>query len=956
MRTSKNTTVSQILPFGLKTLSAAVACAVLVSSAHAAALGRLTVLSSLGQPLRAEIEVTAVEAGEAGSLVAKLASADAYRQANVEFNPALSSLRFAVESRNGRQIVAITSAQPVNEPFVDMLLELQSSTGKLVREYTFLLDPAELRAAQTAQVVAATESPAAAALTPKPAPAPTPAPAPVADLSPRRGNTPPAPAPTPAPAPVAARAGKSARPAGPQSGAADYTVRPGDSLGAVANQVRPNEVSLDQMLVALYRANPDAFIGNNMNRLKSGQILKVPDEANVRSVGEREARGIVLAQSGDFNSYRSKLAGQVQQAAPEKAPEARQSGSGKIAAKVEEKPTAANTAEDKLKLSRTLDAGKADKGGAGKAAPAVEDKVAQAKAASEAGDRVKELERNVNELERLMALKNKTLAGQGAKTTTTTSAAVTSTTTTAAVAAAGVTAAAAKPKRSTVTPPPSGPSMVDSIMADPKMPLLGAGLVAALLALLGLSAYRKRKAQAAPEAAIFAEPAAETNSLFAATGGQSVDTSNSVFNSNFAPSASQLDTNEVDPVAEADVYIAYGRDVQAEEILKEALRTQPDRAAVRLKLLEIYANRKDTRLFEAQARELFTLTGGDGDDWTQAAALGLTIDPNNPLYASAQQRAPAMDAAAPVMAATAAETFANAAERRAEDEMQDLDLDLTQAPAAGTGMDFALDEEPAPADAKPDAAQPEAAQAEAAQPDAAQPEDDNVLDFDLGGLSFDTPPAKPAAPAAAPAPTGSMDGLDDFDIEPVAAAPAPAPAPAPEAPLIPDLSFDLDLPATPAAAPAPAAEPVADLPDLDIPETAAAPAPAAKEDEFDLGAMDFDIPPVEAAAPAPAPADALPDLDIGALDMPAPGSAPAPAAAAQEFDISDIDLDLAPAGGQSEEELSPAHVEMDTKLDLALAYQEIGDKEGARELIDEVLAGGSPSQIEKAQAMRAKLG
>ena len=110
--------------------------------------------------------------------------------------------------------------------------------------------------------------------------------------------------------------------------------------------------------------------------------------------------------------------------------------------------------------------------------------------------------------------------------------------------------------------------------------------------------------------------------MFGSTGGQSVDTNNSVFNSNFAPSASQLDANEVDPVAEADVYIAYGRDSQAEEILKEALRTQPDRHAVRLKLLEIYFARKDTKQFERLASELYGMTSGAGDEWAQAASYG----------------------------------------------------------------------------------------------------------------------------------------------------------------------------------------------------------------------------------------------------------------------------------------------------------------------------------------------
>ena len=126
----------------------------------------------------------------------------------------------------------------------------------------------------------------------------------------------------------------------------------------------------------------------------------------------------------------------------------------------------------------------------------------------------------------------------------------------------------------------------------------------------------------------------KANSLFGSTGGQSVDTNNSVFNSNFTPSSHQLDTNEVDPVAEADVYIAYGRDAQAEEILKEALRTQPTRNAVRLKLLEIYSNRKDLRAFEILATELYGTTKGEGEDWIQAASLGIAIDPKNPLYAA----------------------------------------------------------------------------------------------------------------------------------------------------------------------------------------------------------------------------------------------------------------------------------------------------------------------------------
>ncbi len=175
--------------------------------------------------------------------------------------------------------------------------------------------------------------------------------------------------------------------------------------------------------------------------------------------------------------------------------------------------------------------------------------------------------------------------------------------------------------------------MLDDLLGNTL--LLGLiGLAVAVLAGFGIYTVRRKKQQREfHDSNILTDSSLKANSLFGSTGGQSVDTNNSVFNSNFAPSSSQLDANEVDPVAEADVYIAYGRDAQAEEILKEALRTQPERNAVRVKLLEIYANRKDARAFEIVASELYSLTKGEGEDWQQAISMGVAIDPNNPLYA-----------------------------------------------------------------------------------------------------------------------------------------------------------------------------------------------------------------------------------------------------------------------------------------------------------------------------------
>ena len=98
-------------------------------------------------------------------------------------------------------------------------------------------------------------------------------------------------------------------------------------------------------------------------------------------------------------------------------------------------------------------------------------------------------------------------------------------------------------------------------------------------------------------------------------------------------SLSQLDAiGDVDPVAEADVYLAYGRDLQAEEILKEAMRSNPERLAIRTKLLEVYAKRRDIKGFELLATQLFALTRGEGEDWAKAQELGAQIDPDNPMY------------------------------------------------------------------------------------------------------------------------------------------------------------------------------------------------------------------------------------------------------------------------------------------------------------------------------------
>ncbi len=141
--------------------------------AQAAGLGKLTVLSSLGQPLNAEIEIVALQPGDEEGLVARLAGPEAFSQAGIEFNPVLSDARFAVERRGGRPLLRIRTSQPVNEPFLEFLVELQWPSGRLVREYTFLLDPPEYKSrVAIAPVAPAVAAPAKPAPTPEAAAAP----------------------------------------------------------------------------------------------------------------------------------------------------------------------------------------------------------------------------------------------------------------------------------------------------------------------------------------------------------------------------------------------------------------------------------------------------------------------------------------------------------------------------------------------------------------------------------------------------------------------------------------------------------------------------------------------------------------------------------------------------------------------------------------------------------------
>lgn len=876
--------------------------------AMAAGLGKLAVMSGLGQPLRAEIEVVSLQRGEAETLAARIASPDAFRQAGVEYGALVPQVRAALERRpDNRYVITLSTPGPVEEPFLDLLVELSWATGRLVRQYTFLLDPAEYKGPQ------AITAPPAVAAAPQVQPVQPPAAAPAASVTP----TPSAP-------------GRAAS----RTAVGTYEVKQGDTLGKIAAAHRPEGVTQQQMLVALFRANPDAFINNNMNLVRAGRILTIPDRAAAEAVAQPEANQVIVAQAQAFDEYRARVAGTVA-AAPARADAPQQRAAGRITAAPAEGAAAAPAApRDELRISKA-DAAKSAKAAA---AARADDLVARERALKEANERIADLERNVKDMQRLLELKNQQLAelqkqaeaargapaaqkpeapkppAEVAKAPEAPAAAAPKPepappaakpeapivaaapvekpaapeapkATPAAAPEAPKAAAPTPPKPAAApakpaAPPPPEPSLVEQILEEPLYLAAGGGGILALL--IGGYLWRKKRS-ATLENSLLGATTSDSSSVFGTTGGRSVDTGGSSLQTDFSQSGiGSIDTDEVDPVAEADVYMAYGRDAQAEEILKEALQKDPNRQAVRVKLLEIYASRKDLKAFETTAGELYAATGGVGPEWAKAAELGQQLDPANPLYGGRP------GAVAPEAAAAAAGLAAGAA--AAAPATADLALDLGA--AAPPTIDFDLDTASTRATAQaPDLALDVASQA---------PTD---LAFDLS-LGPDTEkPVPEEASDFSPSGTFIMDAATKKAVSEMVEAQGDAAG---------SLAIDFELPG---------AKPAADAAST-FGDTARL---MAQSQPTNIVDFEFKPEPPKAAATA-----------------------------SQAMDLGSISFDLgSPAAGAAP--VDARWQEVATKLDLAKAYEEMGDKDGARELLNEVIKEGDAAQQQQAKSMLAAL-
>lgn len=791
----------------------------LISSHAWAGLGKINVRSSLGEPFRAEIPLTAVTPADLDSTKVGLADADTFRQFQIDYASVLSALRFALVQGSNGAFIRVTSSQPISEPFLRFVIEARNNTGRSVREYTVLLDPPEYNArpVEVNQAETVQELPKYAD----------------DNLASRfRGHV-------------------SGTPSAGAARPSELVAGPGNSLRGLAARVRPHGATLTQTMAALVQANPDAFIDDNPQLLKSGAHLKVPSVAAIRAIGNAEARQIlaagqpapgVMAENGATGSAITRQPPQPAGIGKSLPPSAGMAG----------KPAGGNGV---LKLTP---------------------------AESPAGTDVK-----LNELETQVAARDKSLkdaeqriatleaqvaALKGVPVPAPVPGAVVPASAPLAAASAPVakpaSAPAVRPQPKPVAPvhaapkpeevPP--PGLMTRLLARvmDKLPLIGGGVIALLL--LGLLAVRIRQRRRGPAVAGMAAAvgvgagaaaaAASSGMLSSATQGMAGGHS---FMSDFTRSFGEIDAGEVDPVAEAEVYIAYGRDEQAEEILKDALVRDPARHEVRMKLLEIYMARQDKANFERIARELHAAFDGKGQLWSKAATMGQALDPGNPLY-ELKESAPIASVAAP------------AAPIDLDQELMSIQQPATPAPSTPPADLLAELEAPLRNEPEPAA-------------------DDDALRSALFGEEA----AEPAEPVAAPA-----ENLLDFDLDSLTQEPAAQPKP------------------EPASAPAPAAENLLD---------------------FDFPVEDLNK---EAASVAPAkPAELPVEEPLG--------------------DFASL-YDAEPEKPLDTSGITVSDDPLSTKLDLAKVYLDMGDSDGAREVLKELLEEAQGPLKDEAQALLSKLG
>jgi pilus assembly protein FimV len=838
---------------------------------HALGFGNIKMNSALNQPLSAEVELLSVQRDDLANLVVKLGSEEDFQRVGADRAFFLSKIKFdIVRRKNGTAYVNLTTTQTVTEPFLDFVIEARWPRGRILREFTVLVDPPVLSDEAPAPI----EQPSVMTQS---APAAAPASSP---------------AQTTRQAPIRARA--ELAPVSHQAGELTYgPVKYNDTLWEIANQMRPSSVTVNQMMTALVRENPNAFYNGNVNQLKAGYVLRVNDPAALDAMSVASADAEIERQRVEWQARKSgKLVRQTE--APTGGRVARAGETGAAAG-----TSAANQA--RLKLVAPGSQGAGSGAGAENVDQLRQDLLLAAEAldanrqeTDELKTRLSEMEEQLQAMQRLIMLKDDEMLnmqkqlGKEVKPAETTTEAMpaeeatpeeatpaegeTDTSVAEALAEAGKEAPEEAPAVAPAPMPEPAAVEEPGLLDDPL--LLYGGLGVLVLIIAAVVIQRRRKMQDGFEESILNVGGAAGAAGATAEnmgGGESSMVSDFAMSEMSGMSGIESDVADVDPISEADVYLAYGRHQQAEDILKEALEKEPDRNEIKLKLLEVAFAAKNREAFEQGAQAFHDALGDESDPMlAKVVTMGSQLCPSSDLFGGGSAEA-------------LMENLEEAADA-GDDDLLDFDFDLDtigDLDATSEGTDQEADDIFAELEAVNASDMTSGAVSEPAI------EADTSLDFDLDMESDLEVPVE--EPAAATEKKTADDNSLDFDVS--------------------SLDFNLDVGAENEVA-----------------------IPASASDS----SLDFDL-------------DGLEDLS---LDVSAEEATGAETTAELESMAGELDDEL---GDELGDDAFGEVDEVGTKLDLAKAYVDMGDGDGARSILDEVMEEGDDDQKKQAEELLSQL-
>ncbi len=589
-------------------LLATVALGCITSPAYGLGLGELELNSALNQQFSAEIELTNVRGLQVDEILPNLASQEDFDRVGVERNYLLTDLRFKVAANDsGNLVILVTSNKPIIEPFLNFIVEVLWPTGRILREYTVLLDPPVFGEGGVEEV------------RPSQASAPAPTPAPRATQRETRPTPRPPSRPTAAPQQTAIENNTDRR--GQVSGDEYGMTGQGDTLWNIALRVRPNDtVSVQQTMLALQRANPEAFINNNINLLKAGYVLRIPDVREIREETVASAVQAVRTQNAQFDNYKEGGLAQLdatRRPAPTQSRD-EQGGSGEL----------------KL-LASDSTSGRAGSGDSARAvelenelAVAEEDLDRARRANAELNLKIDDIQGQLDTLNEILTLKDDQIAALRAE----------------------LLRMQAEPAQ----PAPAPVQTSGSLLSNPLvLGGLGLLLVGAVVGLLFFLKQRQQAGTVEDEFQEFAEVEPEAEEALEAEAEAAPETE--------VEEEEDITPETSDVLGEVEIYIAYGRFPQAITFLQNAISAEPDRTDIQLKLLEVFVQTEDSVAFNLQLDQLRLL--GDQEAIDKALVLQQKIP------GAAEEAAVAMDAT--VISMEPVEAIAEP-----EDDDDDLSFDL----------------------------------------------------------------------------------------------------------------------------------------------------------------------------------------------------------------------------------------------------------------------------------------